>query len=240
MTKLLDNNCKLVYDLPFCDNVAWSVPWNGSLSAATLGKLYDDNAAFIYENFSASLQQVACNTTSSAQYSLIRNCDDCARDYRNWLCAVTVPRCTDLSNPASFLVPRGVGSKFSNGSSPDLSAVGLNSTMLNVNRFNSSRSPFIDQTVVAQPYKEVLPCGDLCYELVKSCPASLGFACPKPEWMMQRSYGTLEMGQLASGVQTCNYPGLDVPDPGNAAAAVVVSRLALCAVAMSMLVMMLW
>ncbi|KAG9818558.1 hypothetical protein KCU77_g17340, partial [Aureobasidium melanogenum] len=38
---------------------------------------------------------------------------------------------------------------------------------------NSSRNPtIIVDTIAPGPYKEVLPCQDLCYSLVRSCPAA--------------------------------------------------------------------
>jgi hypothetical protein len=44
--------------------------------------------------------------------------------------------------------------------------------------YNSTRNPGIDVVVVQAPYKEMLPCLDLCIDIVRSCPANLGFACP--------------------------------------------------------------
>lgn len=46
----------------------------------------------------------------------------------------------------------------------------------------------IDQIIKPGPWKEVLPCKDLCYNLVQSCPAALGFACPAGRWL-ESSYG---------------------------------------------------
>jgi calcium channel MID1 len=181
---------------------------------------YEANTTSLYTFFDASLQQTACNTTSSARYSLVRNCTDCARDYKNWLCAVTIPRCTDFSDSSSYLIPRNIGNKFANGSAPTLPDTGeaLNSSMTNITRFTTSRNPFIDDTIVPQPYNELMPCKELCYELVKSCPAALGFQCPVTDVMMSRSYGTLDTTALEHGVVTCNYPGVDVPDMLGAAA----------------------
>jgi len=213
--KYLDGNCKLLFGLDFCSDVAYAVPFNGTTDFNTLARLYDNSTHDYYLNFSYSLQQIACNTTSSAQYSLARNCNDCDSDYRNWLCAVSIPRCYDFSVPStgdySFLTPRVVASNFTNGTAPDLTQPGLNSSMVNIFRFNSSRNPFIDQKIVAQPYKEVLPCEELCYELVKSCPAAFQFVCPKPTWMLRRSYGEVNTTAVANGLLTCNWPNMDWP-----------------------------
>lgn len=57
----------------------------------------------------------------------------------------------------------------------------------------------IDQKIKPGPWKEVLPCEDLCYQLVQSCPAALGFACPIGERLVS-SYGKPGQQQL------CNDP----------------------------------
>jgi calcium channel MID1 len=68
--------------------------------------------------------------------------------------------------------------------------------------YNSSRNPIIDTDIKPGPYKEVLPCQDLCHELVQSCPASLGFGCPVEEWL-NASYGV----RSPNGDITCSYLG---------------------------------
>ena len=191
-----------------------------------LARLYDDAAAAIYQNFTYSLQQIACNTTSTAQYSLVRNCDDCARDYKNWLCAVTIPRCADFSSQDPFLQPRNLGQPSldntdSSNTGDDFSAKpesdndtdedenkeikGYEDTRPPSRRLyaNSSRNPLIDELIQPGPYKEVLPCDDLCYSIVQSCPAALGFKCPLPGRGLERSYGK----RSRSGSITCSYLG---------------------------------
>jgi calcium channel MID1 len=202
-----------MYNLSFCSEVAYAVPSNPNLfSPATglqeLAGLYDNNAKQMYQYFNYSLQQIPCNTTSSAQYSLARTCDDCARAYKQWLCAVTIPRCADFSDPSSFLMPRNVGQKFINGSSissdPSLSAPQAQ-TLLDAVATNSSRNPVIDSSIRPGPYKEVLPCEDLCYDLVQSCPAALGFACPLAGKGLEESYG--KRVNQSEGVISCSYLG---------------------------------
>ncbi len=68
---------------------------------------------------------------------------------------------------------------------------------------NSSRNSLIDLEVKPGPYKEVLPCQDLCYMLVQSCPAALGFACPLENRGLEKSYGVRDPG----GAVTCSHPG---------------------------------
>ena len=195
----------LVFNLPFCSSVAYAAPGNplsnnASVSNATsLGLLYDNYASLAYTNFNYSLSQVACNTTSSAQYSLVRNCTDCANAYKEWLCAVVIPRCEDFSNSSSFLQPRAISQTFINQTygkkfvdDPTLSIENQRKAY-----FNSSRNSMIDDVIVPGPYKEVLPCEDICYELVRSCPSFLGFGCPLPGHGLNYSYGT---------PPTCNSP----------------------------------
>ncbi|EXJ62669.1 hypothetical protein A1O7_03107 [Cladophialophora yegresii CBS 114405] len=208
-----EGNCALMYNLSFCSEVAYAVPTNpNKFSPETglpdLAALYDSNAAQMYQYFNYSLQQIPCNTTSSAQYSLARNCDDCARAYKQWLCAVTIPRCADYSNPSGYLKPRNVGQPFINGSSissdPSLVA-GQDQVLLAAVATNSSRNPLIDTSIGPGPYKEVLPCEDLCYDLVQSCPASLGFACPIAGKGLEESYG--KRVNESEGIISCSYLG---------------------------------
>ena len=64
----------------------------------------------------------------------------------------------------------------------------------------------IDNDIKPGPYKEVLPCKDLCYELVRSCPAALGFACPIEGHGLNFSYGDPAGGII--GHPRCNAPGV--------------------------------
>ncbi|KAL2419805.1 Calcium influx-promoting protein ehs1 [Exophiala dermatitidis] len=206
-----EDNCALMYNLSFCSEVAYAVPTNPQKFPPTTGlpelaALYDSYASQMYQYFNYSLQQIPCNTTSSAQYSLARNCDDCARAYKQWLCAVTIPRCADYSNDQdSWLKPRNVGQPFVNGSSITLSSgSNVDQVLLNSVATNSSRNPIIDESIRPGPYKEVLPCKDLCYDLVQSCPAKLGFACPLEGAGLEDSYGSRSVD---SGVISCSYLG---------------------------------
>ena len=191
----------LLFNLPFCSSVAYAAPGNPSSkntsisNATSLGLIYDQYASLAWTNFSYSLAQVACDTTSSAQYSLVRTCTDCANAYKEWLCAVVIPRCEDFSNSSTFLQPRAVGQPFINETygktimdDPTLSATLSHENQLKT-YFNSSRNPMIDSVIQPGPYKEVLPCEDICYELVRSCPAFLGFGCPLAGHGLNYSYG---------------------------------------------------
>ena len=68
---------------------------------------------------------------------------------------------------------------------------------------NQSRNLLIDNIIQPGPYKEVLPCEDLCYSIVQSCPAKLQFGCPQGS-ALAMSYGkrSKDPGQI-----TCSYLG---------------------------------
>lgn len=184
-------NCALLFDLPFCTSVAYAVPANPQINTTQLLQHYDQYANSSYQNFTYSLQQIPCNTTSSAQYSLARNCNDCDAAYKQWLCAVTIPRCADLSNRAPYLQPRAVNYKHIPPSSADLTDgdPAFIPDMGTKVAFNSSRNPMIDAVIKPGPYKELLPCEDICYDLIRSCPAALQFACPLEGHGLNYSYG---------------------------------------------------
>lgn len=194
---MVEFNCALVFNLEFCSEVAYAVPSNNSIEVQGLMDFYDSNAAALYKNFSKSLQQIACNASSTSRYSLASDCDHCASAYKQWLCAVTIPRCNDFSSDLTFLRARNTGQQFLNGSKLDDSSPSFNHPWANF-----SRNPLIDTEIRPGPYKEVLPCQDLCYELVQRCPAALGFGCPEGA-LLNASYGT----RSQDGDITCSYLG---------------------------------
>lgn len=228
-----DGNCQLMFNLSFCDEVAYAVPANPvtNPSRANLAALYDYQAAKIYENFTYTMQTVPCDTTNDSKYSLAKTCDDCRTAYKQWLCAVQLPRCEDYSiqdpDPKSEIgkylryQKRAMPAPFINQTTlPDseLSAVyhdlmpgaptldgtpAFSQTYNSTFASNSSRNTLIDASVMPGPYKEMLPCDDLCYSLVRNCPASLGFGCPAPGRGLERSYGKRD----PSGALTCSYLG---------------------------------
>lgn len=61
----------------------------------------------------------------------------------------------------------------------------------------------IDREIKPGPYKELLPCEDLCFDIVRSCPAQLGFVCPEgPQRDTQYGKRGTEKNPLK-----CNFPG---------------------------------
>lgn len=179
--------------------MAYAVPSNPGWNATGLANFYDTQAQDYYANFTKSLAQIACNTTGTAQYSLAKNCTDCANDYKNWLCSVLIPRCEDYSSTALFLQPRNIAANFTNGTTTEAQA-----NFTSRSAFNQSRNPLIDTVIKPGPYKEVLPCDDLCYAIVRSCPAKLGFSCPQDK-NLGMSYAPRAQDPT---VLQCNYPGV--------------------------------
>lgn len=155
-------SCQLIYNMSFCEDMAFTVPGNASaFTTWELTEFYNNMAQERYANFSYALDQVQCNASRKDRYSVVSTCDDCADSYKQWLCAVTVPRCADWSNPAPFLKARNEG---------------------------QSRNPAINMHIRPGRYKEILPCESLCFDLVKKCPTSLELQCPEKN-MISQSYG---------------------------------------------------
>lgn len=197
--------CTVIFNLTFCDQTAYAVPGNVTNfpDAVSLGTFYDDFARDMYANFNKSMQQIPCETPNIAKYSLVRGCDDCRQAYKDWVCSVAIPRCEDFSATESFLQKRNINAEFANKTFVDQN---IRDTFGQMKAYNSSRVPAIDAVVQPGPYKEVLPCDDLCYNLVQSCPASLEFGCPtlgNPGY--NTSYGQRQTAGDAN--VTCNYPG---------------------------------
>lgn len=209
----------MIYDLSFCDQTAYSVPSNpnkfGNMSA--LAAFYDNSTRDSFANFEKVLAQIPCETTASAQYSLARDCDDCREAYKSWLCAVSIPRCTDFTKDKWWLQRRAMGQPFPNGTFLDTRDRQIAKQTASI---NISRNALIDTELVPGPYKEVLPCDELCFNLVRSCPASMGFNCPQfGDIGFNESYGRYPFlqGDGSAGIQgddsgrisdiTCNSPG---------------------------------
>lgn len=203
----LDDSCQVIFDLDFCDTVAYAVPSSSNFkdNDTGLAEIYDSKARTYYENFQKSLAQVACNTTGEAQYSLARTCTDCENDYKSWLCTVLIPRCEDWSATDTWLQPRRINEPLSDGSLTYNGNVtgAFNDTRRDRVAYNQSRNPFIDELISPGPYKELKPCEDLCFDIVRSCPPQLGFGCPNAPGR-DMDYGTRD---VKGNQLTCSFPG---------------------------------
>ncbi|KAH8174191.1 stretch-activated ca2+-permeable channel component domain-containing protein [Sarocladium implicatum] len=198
-------NCKVSEgpELEFCDEVNWAMPGNDELNNTELGLLYDNYARDMYENFKKVLAQIPCEAPPDQQYSLARTCADCERAYKRWLCTVTIPRCEDIYSPNQYGVMRNIGKPFPNGTKlPEEMRVPYEDNPY----FNSARNRELDDKIKPGPYKEILPCDDICYEVVQSCPAAMEFACPRPGGVaFNISYAERE--PPGSQEVRCSFPG---------------------------------
>ncbi|KAK0100051.1 stretch-activated cation channel mid1 [Cadophora gregata] len=209
---LQDGNCAVIYDLSFCDQTAYSVPSNPNVfpNMSALAAFYDNATQASFANFEKVLAQIPCETTPSAQYSLARNCDDCREAYKLWLCAVSIPRCTDFTKEKEWLQRRAMGQPFPNGTFLPVRDLEIAKQTAAI---NISRNALIDEKLVPGPYNEVLPCDELCFNLVRSCPAIMGFNCPQlGDIGFAESYGVYpqfpgdDSGRISN--ITCNSPGI--------------------------------
>ncbi|KAF1961340.1 hypothetical protein CC80DRAFT_532002 [Byssothecium circinans] len=218
-TTKADDSCQVIFGLPFCSDVAYAVPSSSTFKTNDTGliSLYDTLAKNYYKNFTNSLDQIACDTTSTAQYSLARTCQNCKDDYKSWLCSVVIPRCEDFSATTPWLQERNINTPFANGSLPYAfnTTREFNTTRRDRYAYNQSRVPMIDELIKPGPYKELLPCDFLCWDIVRSCPAQLGFGCPNSP-ANALTYGSRDPSRKDL---KCNFPGAVVslnPDRGAA------------------------
>ena len=168
----------------------------------TLAKKYDDYARQMYANFEKVMMQIPCETDDYSKYSLARSCQDCKDAYKRWLCTVSIPRCEDVSGSNPYAVLRNVNQSYPNGTK--LSDEWKSHS--DVKSYNTiSRNTFIDEQIQPGPYGEILPCDDICFGVVQSCPAAIGFACPaRGSAGYAWSYGQrTDEGSNPS----CNFPG---------------------------------
>ncbi|AQZ09348.1 MID1 (YNL291C) [Zygosaccharomyces parabailii] len=174
------NNCSLIFDLEFCSGVAYSVPTSSnSFNKTLLATTFDKYAQSLFQNFSKALQIIPCEMELDARYSPLRTCEHCSSSYQDWLCAVTIPRCS---------VTRGE---------------------YHIHREKSAnRNQFInDEIRPLSDYYEIPPCIEMCYYMVRDCPSDFGFACPNRdnyEDLFKRSYGYYDSSKSQI---TCNFIG---------------------------------
>lgn len=192
VTKRSDN-CRLVFDVPFCPNVAYSIPVNPSISTDRALSVIEEFVDPVYANFSLTIDTFPCGSPEFGMYSYVQTCDSCKRSYQNWLCAVAMPRCTDpLSDPETQSRATQDGRELTGA------PTGLNTELLPyiVNRNGNgtsalaSRQPFIDQQLQPGLYGELLPCIYTCYFVSRTCPPLIQWTCPLWDITAQRDYGT--------------------------------------------------
>ncbi|CAG99631.1 Mid1p [Kluyveromyces lactis] len=187
-----DSSCSLIFGLGFCDGVAYSVPSSSLLEyndKDELAAIYDSIAESYYSNFSLALQLIPCDTEQDAVYSPLRKCSNCAASYKNWLCSVSIPRCT--TDKTKYYVHRSA---------------------------EESRNEMLNELIKpSSDYYEILPCVDTCVAMLRDCPPDFGFTCPSYTSytdLMLNSYNFYETDQ---SYLTCNFVGnsadLQIEDP---------------------------
>lgn len=175
--------CKVIYGLEFCNEVSYAVPVSRNFSndmqdVVALGKVYDQHVKDLFTQFEYALEQTACDAHLDSRYSPIRTCDDCRYSYKQWLCAISIPRCSSEN-----------GSYYKEYESSD------------------GRNDFIREVIDPPlPYYEILPCIDTCDAIVRDCPADFKFACPTRSDFVGISYG-LPDGDTENGAVSCNMVG---------------------------------
>ena len=180
-------NCRLLYNVDFCPELAYAVPYNPEQSQEHVLRVLHDMISANYGNFSATLSAFPCESTKFGVYSSVATCDDCRRAYQNWLCAVAIPRCTDLVDPSKSAASQ-------NGSELQGLPMPPNTNMYPyiVNRVGPmrSRQSYIDELFAPGDYGEILPCLLTCEMVTRSCPPTIRWQCPLWTVTAQRDYGT--------------------------------------------------
>ncbi|KAL2887740.1 Calcium influx-promoting protein ehs1 [Ceratocystis lukuohia] len=197
--------CRIITGLEFCSDTEYAVPSNiDKYSMTELASLYDDYAAEKYEIFEKALAQSACEANPAGRYSLVRTCDDCRKAYKQWLCSVVIPRCEDYDSANLDSHIRNANTPFPNGTSlPESVIDGLSQHPLGP-AFMSARNADINDVIEPGPYREILPCDDLCYDIVQSCPSALEFGCPlRGSTQYESSYAQKNNSKALA----CNFPG---------------------------------
>jgi calcium channel MID1 len=189
--------CPLVFGLPYCPSVAYSVPLPPPPTGADA---YDvTNIApevttpllSYLTNFTVMLTTAACGRDL---YSPIVGCDDCQREYRRWLCTITFTRCGEpsLSNPNSVSArppaPDATGlsavQPVAKGQPKQAVLSALIPQSTNASEGRNSNLPAMGST-----YMMLLPCLERCAAVDRACPTFLGFKCPVVRFNAAASYG---------------------------------------------------
>ena len=199
-------SCPLVSSLPYCPNVAYSVPLPAPASpfttydASTIPASISTPLLSSLTNFTTILTTFACGRD---WYSPLMTCADCQREYRKWLCIVSFTRCGEAS-------PGDTNSVVSSAASPSatgLSAVqptddtgeaaqGILSALVPQQTSSPARNP--NFPTLNNGYTMLLPCLETCTVVDRACPSFLGFRCPVTRFNAAASYG---VGYVDSGTE---------------------------------------
>lgn len=174
-----------MYDVPFCPEVAYSIPLSPTISQSDALDVIKQTISPNYANFSNTVDTFPCGDPEFGMYSYVATCEDCKNSYRNWLCAVAMPRCTDPISSTFQSAASQNGSDLTGADTPPNTAA----LPYIVNRNNDSRQTYIDQDLQPGAYGELLPCTSTCYFVSRACPPVVQWGCPQWDITAQRDYG---------------------------------------------------
>ncbi|KAG5641357.1 hypothetical protein DXG03_005440 [Asterophora parasitica] len=190
--------CPLVFNLPYCPNVAYPVPLpqppeSNAYTASNLPEDITTPLLSYLTNFTISLTTFACGRD---WYSPVVGCDDCERAYRKWLCTVTFTRCGEpsLANPDSFTssppAPEATGLsalQHKDPNDPSAPQKVFSALLPQSTDVDTARSPTLP--AMGSEYLMLLPCLEVCTTTDRACPNFLGFSCPTARFNAAASYG---------------------------------------------------
>lgn len=195
LTKSASFTCPLVFGLPYCPNIAYTVPLplppTGAHAYDSTNLPSEVTTPFLsyLTNFTVMLTTTACGRDL---YSPIVGCDDCQRAYRRWLCTITFTRCGEPSNPSrvSAIPPAPDATGLSafrpsvKGQPPQPPFSALVPQSTNTSEARNPNLPGMGST-----YTMLLPCLERCTAADRACPTFLGFKCPIVRFNAAASYG---------------------------------------------------
>ncbi|KAL9931833.1 hypothetical protein V8E36_009383 [Tilletia maclaganii] len=208
-------NCRLVSDLDFCPSVAYSIPIAPGIETAVAIAAANLTITPNMANFTRMINTFPCGDPYFGSYSVVSTCEDCKNAYRDWLCAVVLPRCTDPIAPelsaASQLGTELTGAP--TGTNTRLLPYIVNRNVEGSNNGTTpSRRPYIDKLLRPGTYGELLPCIYTCHFVSRACPPINGWSWTCPQWDIsaQRDYGTfVDAGVDGVGADLNGGDGLD-------------------------------
>ncbi|WWD01423.1 hypothetical protein V866_008367 [Kwoniella sp. B9012] len=167
--------CQLLLPTSFCPSISYSAPLPINSTSATtssgdfisdtspIQNLPDELIKVLSDNldgFSNSLLSQACGRDL---YSHVSTCADCFSSYRDWLCRLIIPQCSD----------------------PTIISEDDGSVLETVHRSSNNTRNGIS---FPYEYDELLPCLSICSEVDRKCPVNMGFRCPKRNQNANESY----------------------------------------------------
>ncbi|KZT30269.1 hypothetical protein NEOLEDRAFT_1054732 [Neolentinus lepideus HHB14362 ss-1] len=207
VTKSALFSCPLVHSVPYCPAVSYAVPLPhppvnfAAHDARTLPESLTDPLLSGLTNFTTMLTTFACGRDI---YSPLQTCADCQREYRNWLCAISFPRCSEEGLPST--TTSSIAAQQTGAQVPVSALVPVTPTNVprNLNLPN-----------ITSNYSMLLPCLETCTAVDRACPYFLGFKCPLPQFNANVSYGVGFIDKGESGVQGHGLAGYSQDRYGN-------------------------